>query len=312
MKIKFLMILNLFYYSLSMKASQYKEKEIACICNHINIYGILLEPINETSTVALIIAGSGPTDRDGNQPNLKNNCLKFLAEGLVEEGIATFRYDKRSIGKSKIDMEEKDLRFEHFIDDAQYLISWLKKEMKFSKVIVIGHSEGSLIGMIAAHRASADAFISIAGAAYSVDKIIIEQTKTMPEEVINIIKYALDSLKNGIIVKNISPEISTLFRISLQPYLISWMRYDPINEIRKLHIPILIVHGTNDIQVSINNAIELSKANSYCKLEIIAHMNHIMKYSENDEYSNISTYMNPDLPISKDLITVLVNFIKGI
>jgi alpha/beta superfamily hydrolase len=99
--------------------------------------------------VALIIAGSGPTDRDGNNTSMKNNSLKLLATSLAEHQIASLRYDKRGIGASReAAISEADLRFEDFIEDARDWIGLLIKDKRFSEVIVIGHSEGSLIGMV--------------------------------------------------------------------------------------------------------------------------------------------------------------------
>ena len=66
-----------------------------------DIKGRLLLPANSTTCpVVLLIAGSGPTDMDGNNPMMKNNSLKFLAEGLAQKGIASLRFDKRGIAGS--------------------------------------------------------------------------------------------------------------------------------------------------------------------------------------------------------------------
>lgn len=268
-------------------------------------------PETKTSVAALIIPGSGPTDRDGNQPELANNSLKYLAENLTKNGIATLRYDKRAIGKSNNNLIEENIKFEHYIEDAKELIKWLKNVKKFSKVYVIGHSEGSLIGMIAAREANTDGFISIAGAAYTIDKIIIEQTKNFPEEFRNKIANILHSLKSGQIVQNVSSDLYLLFLPSVQPYLISWMKYNPVEEIKKLKIPILIIHGTNDIQISIENAHKLSEANNNSELAIVPEMNHVLKNAEIDYNLNFSTYMNPNLPISDQLVSVIIKFINN-
>ena len=108
--------------------------------------------------VALIIAGSGPTDRNGNTPALpgSNNSLKMLADGLAARGIASLRYDKRGIAASRAAMTtEADLRFNNFIEDAEAWIKQLRADKRFSTITVIGHSEGSLIGMVAAREAGA-------------------------------------------------------------------------------------------------------------------------------------------------------------
>ena len=277
------------------------------------ISGTLLIP-NKTVPVpiALIIAGSGPTDRDGNQPNMKNNSLRYLAESLTKNGIATLRYDKRLIGQSKTSQSESEIRFEDYISDAKKWISTIKQDPRFSKIIVIGHSEGSLIGMIAARESDADLFISLAGVSKPADQIILEQTKGMlPPDLFNETVKILDSLRCGKTVRKVNPNLAMLFRPDVQPYMISWIKYNPSKEIQKLEIPILIIHGTSDIQVSVDNAHELAAANNKAEVKIIENMNHVLKISDTDRNKNIATYMNPDLPISEELTKTIINFING-
>ena len=129
-----------------------------------NIEGTLLLPSKENIPLVLIIAGSGPTDRDGNSGSLKNNSLKMLAQGLYNNNIASFRFDKRGIAKSeKAMISEEDLRLEHYIRDVQQWYLLLKNDSRFSSVIILGHSEGSLIGMIASQDIFPEKFISLAG-----------------------------------------------------------------------------------------------------------------------------------------------------
>ena len=288
---------------------QSKEKNIDS--GDTKLYGTLLIPdIKDSIPVVLIISGSGPTDRDGNQPNLKNNSLKYLAEGLAKSGIASLRYDKRGIGQSKIEISESELRFEDYIKDAQNWISELKKDTRFNKIVVIGHSEGSLIGMIAAKNANPDKYISIAGISKTADQIILEQTKSLPSELHSEIEVVLDSLRHGIIVKNTNPKLAMLLRPSVQPYMISWIKYNPSEEIKKLDVPILIIQGITDIQVGVENAQQLADSNKNTELKIIENMNHILKNSEMDRTKNIATYMNPDLPINEEVIPTIVDFIN--
>lgn len=172
----------------------------------------------------VIIAGSGPTDRDGNSVALpgKNNSLKMLAESLAAEGVASIRYDKRGVGKNaSLAGKEEDLRFDHYIDDAAAWVQFAKTDERFSKVGIIGHSEGSLIGMVAAEKTDADAFISIAGAGRPIDQILLEQLKEqLPANLLDESNTILDTLKQGEQVQTVSPELQSLFRPSVQPYMI--------------------------------------------------------------------------------------------
>lgn len=276
-----------------------------------DIFGTLTVPNNfSKGEVALIIAGSGPTDRNGNNPVMKNNSLQMLAYGLAANNIASLRYDKRGIAESKTAMTaEADLRFENYINDAKDWIALLKKDKRFSKLVVIGHSEGSLIGMIAAYQL-ADGYVSIAGAGRSADKILKEQLDKQPQNVKDLSFPIIDSLAQGKTVTKVDPMLFSLFRPSVQPYIISWFRYDPQVEIKKLSIPVLVAQGTSDIQVSTEDAQLLSKANSHAQLLLIDGMNHIFKIIDGDRNANIASYSNPSLPISDKLVTGIVSFIK--
>ncbi|AXY75090.1 alpha/beta fold hydrolase [Paraflavitalea soli] len=274
-----------------------------------NIEGVLSVPVKgKGMPVALIIAGSGATDRDGNDPVMKRNSLKMLAAALLVRGIATLRYDKRGIAASAAaGKSEADLRFDDYVNDAKGWIELLRKDKRFSKVVVIGHSEGSLIGMIAAK--GADQFVSIAGAGQSADKTIHEQLMAQPRQVQDLAFPILDSLAAGQLVKNVHPMLFSLFRPSVQPYMISWFRYDPQAEIRALSIPVLIVQGTSDIQVGVEDARRLAAANPGAKLVIIDNMNHVFKVVEGNREANLKTYSDPVLPIAPELGKSISDFI---
>ncbi len=288
------------------------EKTVVLKTSTGNIDGSFLLPEhNLTNTVALLISGSGPTDRDGNNSGMINNSLKMLANALSKQGIATLRFDKRGIGKSRdAGLNEADLRFENYINDVKGWISYLKNEQKFNKIVVIGHSEGSLIGMIASQDKNVNKYISLAGAGQAADKILREQLRNQPPSLTIQINSILDDLVKGKTVSNTPQELNSLFRASVQPYMISWIKYDPQKEIAKLKIPVLIIQGTTDIQVSLDDAGRLSRACPKAKLLKIEGMNHILKLAPADRQLNIATYMQPDLPLKKELIESVASFIS--
>ncbi len=265
------------------------------------IFGTLTTPEKfDKIPVVLIIAGSGPTDRDGNNPMMKNNSLKILASELSKNNIASLRYDKRGIAESQsAGKNEEGFRFDDLVNDAKEWIHLLKQDDRFSKIIVIGHSEGSLIGMLTG--SNADKFISIAGAGQSADKILKEQLSSQPKEVQDLSFPIIDSLKNGKTFENVPPMLNVLFRTTVQPYIISWFKYDPQDEIKKLTIPTLILQGTNDIQVSVEDAKRLSNANQNAELVLIKDMNHILRTIIGDLQANVATYSRVDLPIANEL-----------
>jgi len=279
-----------------------------------NIVGTLTIPQQEKPMpVVIIIPGSGPTDRNGNSTiGLHTDLYKMLAEGLAQNKIASLRFDKRGIGESKAALaSETSIRFDTYVDDVVDWISMLKANKRFSKIYLLGHSEGSLIGMLAAEKTKIAAFISIAGAGKSADKILQEQLKDkLPPQLLSESDNIIDSLKAGKTVENVSPALNTLYRPSVQPYMISWMKYDPAKEISKLKIPVLIIQGTTDLQVPVSDARILEAANPDAKLVVIDNMNHVLKESDNDQQHNLATYRNPDFPLKAGLMNDLVQFIK--
>ena len=305
-------ILLAFLFYLGQLNAQVEEEAITLETVTGNIEGTLLLPrAPEKLPVVLIIAGSGPTDRDGNNPIMKNNSLKMLAEGLAEHGIASLRYDKRGIGASKTaGLEESQLRFGHYVDDAKVWIQLLAKDTRFSKVAVLGHSEGSLIGMIASQDKAVDQYISVAGIAEPAAMALKEQLKAQPAFVAELSNPILDRLEMGQQVDSVPPILFSLFRPSVQPYMISWFKFDPKKEIAKLDIPILVIQGTTDIQVDVANATLLAKANPNAQLQVIEGMNHILKPAPLDRTANITTYSMPNLPLIEGFVNRIAQFLN--
>jgi len=279
------------------------------------IYGTLLVPESKTPVpIVLLVAGSGPTDRNGNIGGTNgNNCTKLLAEALASKGIATLRYDKRGIAESAAAMRsETEIRFENYVDDAAAWVEQLRKDPRFSFIAIAGHSEGSLIGMIAAQRGGVKRYISIAGAGVRASALIHEQLAgKVPPHLQEASDKALASLDEGK-TTDAPQELASLFHASVQPYLISWFKYDPSKEIAKLRIPVLIVQGTTDIQVSIEQAKTLKKAKPDASLVLIEGMNHVLKLVELDQQKQVASYMSePALPIAPQLVDAIVAFVRA-
>lgn len=296
--------------------SVFSESEIVLETSTGQIFGTLVFPGNvKASPVVLIVAGSGPTDRNGNSPlGVQTNTYKMISENMAENGIASLRFDKRGIAQSRSAMTaESDLRFETYINDVISWISLLRSDKRFSSIIILGHSEGSLIGMVAAEQSKVDGYISVSGSGRAADLLIKEQLENkLPQQLIDESDKILDSLKAGKTVTKINPVLASLYRPSVQPYMISWIKYDPQKEISKLKMPVLIVQGTTDLQVPVKDANLLSGAKPDAKLLIIEKMNHVLKESDQDQQKNMETYKNPDLKLKSGLTEELVSFIKEI
>lgn len=292
---------------------QMEGESVTLVTETGNLMGTLLLP--KTTSVpptVLIIAGSGPTDRNGNFPMGANNSLKMLAEGLCQNGIASIRYDKRGIGESSAaGLAEQDLRFEHYVDDVKAWIAWIHKDARFGDLTIVGHSEGSLLGMIASQDKSVTNFVSVSGAGSPAGDLIREQLKEQPPVVLEQALPILEKLEEGqtTVQEEVPQMLFALFRPSVQPYMVSWFKYDPQEEIAKLSCPVLLVQGTTDIQVSTEEAEKLAKAHPSAQMVLLEGMNHVLKTAPANRMENLVTYSNPDLPLHPELISKIASFI---
>ncbi len=278
------------------------------------IFGTLCIPGSTTKKmpVVLIIAGSGPTDRNCNSTlGLACNSFKMLADSLLQYNIASLRYDKRGVGESNAaGAIEEDLRFEDYVNDAVGFVDLLKKDKRFSSVIILGHSEGSLVGMLAAQKTTVGKYISVAGPGFPLPVTLKKQISVQPKNIQDICFPIIDSLANGYRVKSVNPILYSAFRPSVQPFIISLFKYNPATEIAKLTVPVAIIQGSTDIQVSEADAELLHNANTKSEYHLIKGMSHILKDAPADRGKNFATYNSPTVPILSRFVARVVKFIK--
>lgn len=285
-----------------------KEKEVFVTNSTGKVYGTLTLPKTKSKEipVALIIAGSGPTDRNGNNPFMTNNSLKMMSDSLVSMGIATLRYDKQGIGQSSdASKPEEELTIHDFIDDVKRWIIFLENHKKLGEITLIGHSEGSFFALMAAKDVKVKQVISIAGAGRRIDEVIVEQLQAQSEDMASEAQEIFNELLQGNQVDEVSPNLQALFRKSIQPYLISWIKYDPAEIVKNLTCPVHVIQGDKDIQVLITDARLLVGQNKHASLHVISNMNHIFKEVEGDRDANMMTYIDPKLPIMSEFTAVL-------
>ncbi len=286
-------------------------KNIVVTIKEFKIDGTLLAASNKQKIV-IIIAGSGPTDRDGNSiAGVSSNSYRLLASALQKNNIASFRYDKRGIAKSATkNFKESDVLFDDFINDAKEIFNYLKDTLGYKDIYFAGHSEGSLIGMVAAEQTPAKGYISLAGVSRPIDLIIGEQVAAQYPAIAKQTDSFFNILKLKGRIDSVPPSLLMLFRPSVQPYLVSWMKYNPAAEIKKLHLPILILQGTCDIQVKKTEATYLYNANNKAILNIIDGMTHTLKNAEaNCTDKDLKTYHDPTLPLNEELVKSIINFV---
>ncbi|AYC33268.1 alpha/beta fold hydrolase [Pseudomonas cavernae] len=277
------------------------------------LHGTLLLPKSpEAVPVALLIAGSGPTDRNGNNPDGgHNDSLKRLAQALAKHGIASVRYDKRGVAASRAATpDERDLSVEQYVADAVAWSHQLKADPRFARLILIGHSEGALIASLAAEKAGADALVSLAGSSRPIDQVLHEQLQfRLPPPLLARSDALLASLKAGQVDDAVPDELQVLFRPSVQPYLISLFRYDPAAAFAQLRIPALIVQGSHDIQIGVKDAQALKAAKPDAELLLIDGMNHVLRIVPDDVRRQLASYNDPQLPLARQLSEGVIEFI---
>ncbi|HSI70440.1 MAG TPA: hypothetical protein VK941_09425, partial [Gillisia sp.] len=209
-------------------------------------------------------------------------------------------------------IKEEDLRFEDFSEDVINIIDHFREKEIFSKIIIAGHSEGSLIGLIAAGKSAPDGFISLAGAGKPIDEIIVDQLAKQSATLSENAREAFEEIKLRGSTTNYSPYLESIFRPSAQPYIASWMEYNPAEELAKLEIPVLIVNGSFDLQVDVGDAELLKEAKPDAQLVILDGMNHIFRKIEGESLENTKAYNEPARPLHPELIPVLAEFIHSI
>lgn len=297
------------------QASTTRQLPISLDTDQGTLYGSLLLPQSDSPVpVALLIAGSGPTDRDGNNPEGgHNDALKKLAQVLARHGIASLRYDKRGVAASRAATpDERDLSVERYVADAQGWARLLKDDPRFNSLTLIGHSEGALIASLAAQAGQADALVSIAGPALPIGQVLdMQLAMRLPPPLLAESRHILANLIRGKLQPKVPKELQVVYRPSVQPYLISLLRQDPAANFAALNIPALIVQGTHDAQVSPENAELLKQAKPDAELALIPGMNHVMRITPAPWKEQLASYDDPQLPLARALGERIVAFIRS-
>jgi uncharacterized protein len=262
----------------------------------------------ERPPVAVVIAGSGSIDHDGNGPQLKPATLKKLSEQLVARNIATLRFDKRGAGgwKRKFGRPE-DFRFTDFVDDAVSLVSYVRASAKFSRVILVGHSEGGLVAILTARRVPVEQLILLTTAARRQGDLLKAQLeKKLAPDAFPPIAKAIDSIMTGQIVDPPPPGLS--IPPSLQPSMASAFTEDPIDPLKKIELPTLIVAGGADLQLARLDFLALSTAAPAAKTLWLPQMNHVL-VNVADDADNLASYNQPERPLDRELVDTVAEFI---
>lgn len=262
----------------------------------------------------LFLSGSGPTDRDCNQQGMHSDCIKLIAHALAEQGIASLRFDKRGIAASvQPGLKEEDMRFDAYIEDARQWLAFLKHQAGVHRLFVAGHSEGALTGLMVAQDSAVAGYISLEGAGERASDLLRRQLKAGPngDAVLALAEPTLQKLEKGELDPSPNVLLAQLLRPSVQPYLISWFKYDPALEIRKVPGRVLIVQGTHDLQVLSQDSDLLRAARPDAACALIPEMNHVLRIAPADRAANFATYNDPSLPLAPGLVEAVSAFLTA-
>jgi pimeloyl-ACP methyl ester carboxylesterase len=272
-------------------------------------------PGSPAGPAVLIVAGSGPTDRDGNNPSgLATDTYRMLAAGWAAAGIRSLRYDKRGVGASAGLMQrEEDLRFDYYVNDAVAAVRDLSSRADVSSVVIAGHSEGGLIAILATKKISVAGIALMAAPGRSIADLLREQfSARLPPELKPRAFSIIDTLAAGGRVADVPSELALAFRPSVQPYLASMINIDPAKELPQVKTPVLLLYGARDLQVSLTDRDALAKVRPDAQVVTLPEANHIMKRAPADAQGNFKTYTDRSLPLDPGVLTPLVDFVRKV
>jgi pimeloyl-ACP methyl ester carboxylesterase len=270
------------------------------------------------SPIILVIPGSGPTDRDGNNPlGVKAGPYRMLADALSKEGVSTVRIDKRGMyGSKRAVVDANRVRIADYARDTHAWISSIRRVTGAQCVWVLGHSEGGLVALTAAQRPTGICgVITVAAVGRKIGTVLRQQLAANPANApyLTAAYGAIESLEAGkrVDVASLPQPLRRLFAEDVQTLLIDLFAENPAALAAKLKVPLLIVQGDNDIQVTVADARELAAAQPRAKLLLLPGVNHLLKVPEGtDRAANIRAYASPTLPIAPAAVEAIAAFVK--
>lgn len=262
-----------------------------------------------SNPLVILTQGSWPTDRNGNQGMMMSNHSKLLTDSLKNRGINSFRYDKRTIHYINRKSIPNNIKFNDFVLDLVKVIRYFKKN-GFTNIHLIGHSQGSLVSLKAADIEPVKSIISIAGTARTIDLVLTEQITAQYPSLKSSLKKSFKELREKDTIVNVNPFLKSIFLPQNQKFINSWVKINPAEVLKKLdETPILVIHGTKDIQVPIEDAKKIDSIANHSKLIEIKNMNHVFRIIEGDRNENLASYSNPKQPISSEMIKAISTFV---
>ena len=271
---------------------------------------------NANGAVVLIIPGSGPTDRDGNNPmGIRASTYRLLAEGLAAQGVASVRIDKRGMfGSAALGIDANAIVIGDYAADIAAWTAAIRERTDVRCVWLAGHSEGALVALVSAQTNLNDicGLILIAGGGRRLGDVLREQLRSNPANapILAEAEHIIDELEAGrrVPASQISAPLQPLFRENVQGFVISLFSYDPAALLRAYQGPVMVMQGTTDLQVTMRDAEVLAAARSV-ELVRLEGVNHVLKEAPMDRAANLATYGNPNLPLAPGIAERIAAYI---
>ncbi len=279
--------------------------------------GTMLAPASGGAPMMLIIPGSGPTDRDGNNPlGVKASTYRLLAEGLAARGIGTVRIDKRGMFASSAAVTDANaVTIDDYAVDVHAWTAAIRKQTGAPCVFLLGHSEGGLVALAAAQKITdICGLVLISATGRPLGEVLREQLRSNPANapILDQATAAIDALEAGkrVDVTRMNPALWPLFAPQVQGFLIGVFSYDPAKLIGAVSKPVLIMQGERDLQVTVTDADRLKQAAPKAELVLLPNTNHVLKtVSSDDRRANFATYVDPGLPLAPGVVDAVANFV---
>lgn len=280
------------------------------------LHGTLLDA-GQGAPVVLIVPGSGPTDRDGNNPyGVKAASYRLLAEALAGKGISSVRIDKRGMFASKAAVADANaVTIADYAGDVRAWVASARAATGARCIWLLGHSEGGLVVLAAGDAADVCGIILVSASGRPFGTLIRDQIHANPANsvVFDEVDKTLAKLEAGehADVTGLHPGLLTLFNPAVQGYLIDLLRYKPVDLAARTRAPMLIVQGQSDIQIGEADARALAAARPDATLVLLPGVNHVLKQvGDADRAANVASYANPDLPIDPGVVDAIAGFVK--
>ncbi len=266
--------------------------------------------------VAVIIAGSGPTDRNGNSVmGIRPNSYAQLAWRLAERGIATLRCDKRGMPGTQGTFDITQMTLEDFAADARSAAESLARDPRFSRVVFVGHSEGASLALIAARQGAPVAgVVHVSGLGRSLGEVMREQLSRQFDSA-TMVRYdtAWKYYLRGDQPTDVPQQMAMLFVPVNRTYMRSLAALDPPAAIRAVRQPVLLVQGESDLQATVADAERLHGARPDARLVLLPDVNHVLKrVADRTLPGQMSTYQDPGIPIVPEAVQAIADWILAL